>query len=236
MAARKRGATGWARGLSAMTDARVARQTATRRGQKRGPYGRFNGQARRVLTSGAEYLKEDQRDAYAYLLGLYLGDGYVVPSTSRLEISLDRKYPGLIDSCASAMKAVHPRGRANLRRTKGGCSGRQLLCRRVACSIPAPWRREEAPSQCSTAAMAGVHRERAHRRVPARTHPLGRLPLRQEGRWEDLPGVRLLQTSQQTSWSCASGRARGLGYGFGVPRVLSCRSHDEPTSRPSTSW
>lgn len=120
MAARKRGVPGWALGLSAMTHARVARQAATRRGRRRGPYRTVNGQSRSVLTSGAECLGKDQGEVYAYLLGLYLGDGYVVPSTSRLEISLDRKYPELIDSCAAAMKAVHPRGKANIRATKGG--------------------------------------------------------------------------------------------------------------------
>ena len=36
--------------------------------------------------------------AYAYVLGLYLGDGHIVrsPRTYRLEISCDPKYPGII--------------------------------------------------------------------------------------------------------------------------------------------
>ncbi|HEV8656389.1 MAG TPA: hypothetical protein VGR85_12850 [Candidatus Limnocylindria bacterium] len=46
---------------------------------------------------------------------MYLGDGSIVTKTSRLEIALDARYPSVIDACAVAMRAVHPRGRANLR-------------------------------------------------------------------------------------------------------------------------
>lgn len=115
MAASKRGRPSWARGLSARSDARVARQAAARRGQKRGPYKTHKGLPRTVPASGADCLREDQYEAYAYLLGLYMGDGYVVLTTSRLEISLDPKYPRLIEECAAAMKAVHPRGKATFR-------------------------------------------------------------------------------------------------------------------------
>lgn len=115
MAAAKLGMTNWARGLSADTDARVARQTASRLGRKRGPYKTRSGVPSRALASGDDYLRDDQKEAYAYLLGLYLGDGYVVVSTHRLEISLDRRYPTVIQSCAAAMKVVHPRGKANVR-------------------------------------------------------------------------------------------------------------------------
>jgi hypothetical protein len=52
--------------------------------------------------------------AYAYLLGLYLGDGCLVlhrRGVYRLRITLDFKYPGIIAECAEAMKVVgHGRG------------------------------------------------------------------------------------------------------------------------------
>jgi hypothetical protein len=44
---------------------------------------------------------------YAYLLGLYLGDGHIVEmkrGVYRLSISQDERYPGLIAECARAMK------------------------------------------------------------------------------------------------------------------------------------
>lgn len=48
---------------------------------------------------------------YAYLLGLYLGDGCISEhrrKVFKLRISLDQKYPGIIEECARAMKAVRP--------------------------------------------------------------------------------------------------------------------------------
>jgi hypothetical protein len=48
---------------------------------------------------------------YAYLLGLYLGDGCISAGRKRvyrLRISMDTKYPGIIAECAHAMKAVLP--------------------------------------------------------------------------------------------------------------------------------
>ena len=46
--------------------------------------------------------------AYAYLLGLYLGDGHLVTSGKApvLRIACTATYPGLIDSCEQAMLAV----------------------------------------------------------------------------------------------------------------------------------
>jgi hypothetical protein len=56
------------------------------------------------------------RIAYAYLLGLYLGDGCISAAQRgvfRLRIELDRKYPGIIGECAEAMRAVMPANRVN---------------------------------------------------------------------------------------------------------------------------
>ncbi|RNF79992.1 helix-turn-helix domain-containing protein [Streptomyces botrytidirepellens] len=50
--------------------------------------------------------------AYTYLLGLYLGDGCVSPLRKGLfflRIACADAWPGLIDACAGAMRAVHPR-------------------------------------------------------------------------------------------------------------------------------
>jgi hypothetical protein len=49
--------------------------------------------------------------AYAYLLGLYLGDGHVVATRGRsyrLTIKLDAAYPGIVDEAAAALAAVLP--------------------------------------------------------------------------------------------------------------------------------
>lgn len=54
------------------------------------------------------------RDSYAYLLGMYLGDGDIskYARTYRLRISLDMKWPGVVSSCTAAVQAVFPHNRA----------------------------------------------------------------------------------------------------------------------------
>ena len=60
---------------------------------------------------------------YAYLLGLYLGDGCLIHGRRdvfRLEIALDLRYPGIIDECVNAVDCVRSvGGRANCRRRIG---------------------------------------------------------------------------------------------------------------------
>ena len=49
--------------------------------------------------------------AYAYLLGLYLGDGCISAGRRgvwRLRITLDAAYPGVINECAVALEAIFP--------------------------------------------------------------------------------------------------------------------------------
>src|SRR5206468_11013409 len=48
--------------------------------------------------------------AYAYVLGLYLGDGCISRSarTQRLRITLDDAYPDVIDACLAAVGLVMP--------------------------------------------------------------------------------------------------------------------------------
>jgi hypothetical protein len=47
-------------------------------------------------------------EAYCYLLGLYLGDGCISASgrSHRLRITLDSRYPGIIQECVDAMDAI----------------------------------------------------------------------------------------------------------------------------------
>jgi hypothetical protein len=62
--------------------------------------------------------------AYAYLLGLYLGDGHVAPfpRTTCLRIYLDAAYPGIVGECVRAMRRVMPANRVNaLRRPPANC-------------------------------------------------------------------------------------------------------------------
>jgi hypothetical protein len=48
--------------------------------------------------------------SYAYLLGMYLGDGYIdqFPRTHRLRIKLDALYPKIIEYCGQMLKILFP--------------------------------------------------------------------------------------------------------------------------------
>ena len=48
--------------------------------------------------------------AYAYLLGIYLGDGWIGPlaGSGRFTVSLDAAYPGIVEEVVAAMRAVLP--------------------------------------------------------------------------------------------------------------------------------
>ncbi|WP_435243943.1 transcriptional regulator [Streptomyces cucumeris] len=60
--------------------------------------------------------------SYAYLLGLYLGDGCIsrVNGTYCLRIACSDAWPGLIDACADAVRAVRPGNRV-CRVQRQGC-------------------------------------------------------------------------------------------------------------------
>lgn len=67
----------------------------------------------RCAACGAEAHRFDDLDSewYAYLLGIYLGDGYIAPHPRgvwRLRISLDPRYPALITECIDAIGRVLP--------------------------------------------------------------------------------------------------------------------------------
>jgi hypothetical protein len=70
---------------------------------------------------------------YAYLLGLYLGDGCISTSAKgvhRLRITLDSVYPTIIAECAAAIRAVMPSNAVLVQRKQGeravevGCSSK----------------------------------------------------------------------------------------------------------------
>ena len=68
-----------------------------------------------------EHLARIRRDevlrsrAYAYLLGLYLGDGWISkgPRAERLRFALDSNYPGIVAECVRALTVLIPGRRAS---------------------------------------------------------------------------------------------------------------------------
>ncbi len=61
--------------------------------------------SRRAPLADWEQADDRQRDAWAYLLGIYLGDGYIDP-LGRLRISCDAAYPGIIDEVVAALRRL----------------------------------------------------------------------------------------------------------------------------------
>jgi hypothetical protein len=63
--------------------------------------------------------------SYSYLLGIYLGDGYInrAARTPVLEISLDSRYPGIAEECSTAIRrTARVDARIHHRRTRHGDS------------------------------------------------------------------------------------------------------------------
>lgn len=106
------------------TDRQVGEQLGvplqTVRGWKRGTLPR----AYRLLAEGrlchdcggSHDLPDLPSELYAYLLGLYLGDGCLARTTGSwsLRIGMDRAYPGIVAECRSALAAIGPSGRGTV--------------------------------------------------------------------------------------------------------------------------
>jgi hypothetical protein len=75
--------------------------------------------------------------AYAYLLGLYLGDGHLAPfpRADCLRIYLDSAYAGIVCECAGAMGDVMPHNRVAVL-PRGGCTIVQCYSKQWRCLLP----------------------------------------------------------------------------------------------------
>ncbi|MEW2553138.1 helix-turn-helix domain-containing protein [Streptomyces zhihengii] len=77
--------------------------------------------------------------AYAYLLGLYLGDGHIIQYSRHrvpsLMITCAQSWPGLMDACEAAMRRVFP-DNAVCRVRRTGCSNVKVYSRHLWCLFP----------------------------------------------------------------------------------------------------
>jgi LAGLIDADG-like domain len=76
--------------------------------------------------------------AYCYALGLYLGDGYISRSQRvwHLRITLDKKYPRIIDRCCAAIDALMPDQHASIGPRKSGCVDVSSYSKHWPCLLP----------------------------------------------------------------------------------------------------
>ncbi|MFJ4531981.1 helix-turn-helix domain-containing protein [Streptomyces nigrescens] len=88
--------------------------------------------------------------AYAYLLALYLGDGHIIQYSAHrvpsLMIACGDDWPGLMDACEAAMRAVFPDNSVcRVRRT--GCHNVKVYSKHLWCMFPqhGPGKKHERP-------------------------------------------------------------------------------------------
>lgn len=75
--------------------------------------------------------------AYAYLLGLYLGDGYIIskPRQRYLMVTCTASWPGLVDAAEEAMRRVLP-GPSVSRLQRAGCIDVKSFTKHWTCLFP----------------------------------------------------------------------------------------------------
>lgn len=109
-----------------LNDCAIARQTGIPRTTVRDWRRRPQLRSRSSCESGCTVLDFSglPAHAYSYLLGLYLGDGYI--SRCRqvwcLRVTRDAKYPGIIDRCRAAIDVLMPGQRAATLQRTDGCT------------------------------------------------------------------------------------------------------------------
>lgn len=88
--------------------------------------------------------------AYAYLLGLYLGDGHIIQCAQHrvpsLMITCADSWPGLMDECEKAMRAVLPDNSVCRVRSKG-CHNVKVYSKHLWCLFPqhGPGKKHDRP-------------------------------------------------------------------------------------------
>ncbi|MGV9932214.1 transcriptional regulator [Streptomyces olivaceoviridis] len=87
--------------------------------------------------------------AYAYLLGLYLGDGCISAhrrGVYTMRVVLDNAWPGIIDACEAALRAVRP-DNSVFRVQKQGCAAVTSTSKHWPCLFPqhGPGKKHERP-------------------------------------------------------------------------------------------
>jgi hypothetical protein len=84
--------------------------------------------------------RELPRRTYAYLLGMYLGDGSIdrQPRTWRLRIALDIGWPGIMLECANAMRAVFSENRVFVYQpdSRSRCGVAVVYSKQLVCLFP----------------------------------------------------------------------------------------------------
>jgi len=145
--------------VAAIRNWRSGRRRAPRRDDRRAQCPRCHGRA-------------VDEPAYAYLLGLYLGDGHIVRATRgvRARDLLQRRLAGSQSSCRESDVGRHAYIERLPRPATRMHSGQKLL-KALAVPVPATWARAQAPPENRAGGMANPHRPEISWRIHQRAVP-----------------------------------------------------------------
>ena len=95
---------------------------------------------------------DDLPQSYVYLLGLYLGDGYVAAharEVHRLSIYLDAQYPCIVEECRDSIKKVMPNNQVRVMSLQPASRMNEVVCysKQWPCLLPqhGPGRKHDRP-------------------------------------------------------------------------------------------
>jgi hypothetical protein len=113
-----------------------------------------------ICRPGSAVLQERH---YAYVFGLYLGDGCVSRGarTYCLRIFMDARYPGIVEACCRSLKAIRPDNRVSVwNHTKSRCRVVAMSSNHWPCFLPqmGPGRKHERPIRLEPWQQAVVSR------------------------------------------------------------------------------
>jgi hypothetical protein len=119
---------------------------------------------------------------YSYLLGLYLGDGYISRQRRvwRLRVTCDTQYPAIIARCREAIDALMPKQRAAVVWRQERCVDVSHFSKHWPCLFPQHGRGRKHSRPIRLEPVAGSHRLRGDRRIRPRPDPQRRLPRRRQ--------------------------------------------------------
>jgi hypothetical protein len=122
-----------------VNDCEIARRTGIPRTTVRD--WRWNPPKRSPSACSVDHAEPVPKNEYAYLLGMYLGDGCLSathrPGVWALRIFTDARYPRIIDECCQAMEAVLPGKNAHRLHRKGmACIQLSMYSKHWICLFP----------------------------------------------------------------------------------------------------
>jgi len=157
------------------------------------PRGRLGPDDLCAVCGHAPHEPDDLPAAYAYLLGVYLGDGCISPhprGVFKLRVCLDARYPGIVSEVAESMQCVRPMNAVRMAtryvqdsdgNDNPSCVGRLLILQVVALPLSTAWAWEEASPPHRLDCLAASPGLTDARASASRLDPFGRVPVREYG-------------------------------------------------------